>query len=116
MGNLDVRQVDLERGMPPVDQALKLMAFELRRSRGLGYGAVKLIHGDGSSGKGGRIRVQARAQLGRMAARGEVQGVIFGESFSIFDEATRRAFDRCPALRRDSDLERHNNGITIVLL
>ena len=116
MGSLDVRQVDLEWGMPPVDQALKQMTFELRRSRGLGYGAVKLIHGYGSSGKGGRIRVEARALLRRMAARGEVRAVIFGEEFSIFNAPTRQALERCPPLRGDSDLERHNNGITIVLI
>lgn len=116
MGRSELREVDLERGMPPVDQALKQLTFELRRSRSLGYAAVKLIHGYGSTGKGGRIRLEARALLGRMAARGEVGQVVFGEDFSIFDPATREAFLRCPALRRDRDLERHNNGVTIVLL
>ena len=42
--------------------------------------------------------------------------VIPGERFSIFDEETRRAFLHCPELRRDCDLERSNNGITIVIL
>ena len=105
MGSSELREVDLERGMPRADQALKQ-----------GYAAVKLIHGYGSTGKGGRIRVEARALLGRMAARGEVRGVIFGEDFSIFNAPVLEAFQRCPALRRDRDLERHNNGVTIVLL
>ena len=42
--------------------------------------------------------------------------MIPGERFSIFDEETRQAFQRCPELRQDSDLERCNNGITIVVL
>ena len=116
MGSSELREVDLERGMPRADQALKQLTFELRRSRSLGYAAVKLIHGYGSTGKGGRIRVEARALLGRMAARGEVRGVIFGEDFSIFNPAVLAAFRRCEALRRDSDLERYNNGVTIILL
>ena len=42
--------------------------------------------------------------------------MIPGESFSIFEEATRQAFSRCDALRRDEDLDRYNNGVTFILL
>ena len=111
-----LREVDLERGMPTVRAALQQLTFELRRSRSLGCAAVKLIHGYGSSGKGGRIRVEARRRLDRMKAGGEIWGYIPGESFSIFDSDTLAAFQRCPTLRRDRDLERHNNGVTFVLL
>ena len=58
-----LREVDLERGMPTVRAALQQLSFELWRGRSLGCAAVKLIHGYGSSGKGGRIRVEARACL-----------------------------------------------------
>ena len=112
----DLREVDLERGMPTVRAALQRLTLELRRSRGLGCAAVKLIHGYGSSGAGGRIRVEARRRLDRMKAGGEIWGYIPGESFSIFASDTLAAFQRCPTLRRDRDLERHNNGVTFVLL
>lgn len=111
-----LREVDLERGMPTVRAALQQLTFELRRSRSLGCAAVKLIHGYGSSGKGGRIRVEARACLIRMKERGELRDVIPGEMFTIFESQTLAAFQRCPDLRRDLDLERHNNGITVVVL
>ena len=111
-----LREVDLERGMPTMRAALQQLSFELRRGRSLGCAAVKLIHGYGSSGKGGRIRVEARRRLDRMKAGGEIWGYISGESFSIFDSDTLAAFQRCPTLRRDRDLERHNNGVTFVLL
>ena len=111
-----LREVDLERGMPTVRAALQQLSFELWRGRSLGCAAVKLIHGYGSSGKGGRIRVEARRRLDRMKAGGEIWGYIPGEFFSIFDSDTLAAFQRCPTLRRDRDLERHNNGVTFVLL
>ena len=38
----DLREVDLERGMPRAEQAIRQMLFELRRSPGLGCSAVKL--------------------------------------------------------------------------
>ena len=81
-----------------------------------GVTAIKIIHGFGSSGKGGSIRTEARKYLDRQKARGQIKYFIIGEDFSIFDETTRNAFKICDELRRDRDLERHNNGITIVIL
>ncbi|MFQ9472228.1 MAG: hypothetical protein ACLR0P_02995 [Oscillospiraceae bacterium] len=94
-----LREVDLERGMPTMRAALQQLSFELRRGRSLGCAAVKLIHGYGSSGKGGRIRVEARACLARMKERGELRDVIPGEEFTIFEPRTLAAFQRCPDLR-----------------
>lgn len=111
-----LREVNLERGMPRADQAIKQLTFEIHRSRALGYTALKIIHGYGSSGAGGRIRVEARAYLARLRNRREIKGFIPGENFSIFDEDTRNAFQVCGDLRRDRDLERHNNGVTFILL
>jgi len=111
-----LREVNLERGMPRAEQAVRQMTFEIRRSRALGYTGLKIIHGYGSSGTGGRIRMEARACLSRMAARGEIHGFIPGEDFSIFNPAVLEAFRKCGDLRRDRDLERHNNGVTVILL
>ena len=36
----DLREVDLERGMPRAEQAIRQMLFELRRSPGLGCSGV----------------------------------------------------------------------------
>ena len=62
----------------------------------------------------GPSRLSVRCSLSCAAA--PAWGYIPGESFSIFDSDTLAAFQRCPTLRRDRDLERHNNGVTFVLL
>ena len=100
----DLREVDLERGMPRAEQAIRQMLFELRRSPGLGCSGVKLIHGYGSSGAGGRIRVEARRRLDRMKAGGEIWGYIPGES--------QQRRDLRPAVRerQSSALDRKNEG------
>ena len=82
----------------------------------VGASAVKLIHGYGSTGRGGKIRVEVRTYLERQKQRGRIRDFIPGERFSIFDEATRRAFGVCDGLRRDSDLDAANNGVTFVIL
>ena len=51
-----------------------------------------------------------------MQAKSQVKAVILGEDFSIFNDSTRLAFQLCGALRRDPDLERRNQGITLVIL
>ncbi len=111
-----LREVNLERGMPRADQAIRQLTFEIHHSRHLGCRVLKIIHGYGSSGAGGRIRVEARAYLGRLQKRREIRGFIPGEEFSIFSEDTLSAFRICDELRRDRDLERHNNGVTFILL
>ncbi|MCD8342386.1 MAG: Smr/MutS family protein [Clostridiales bacterium] len=111
-----LRQVNLEQGLPTVEQALRRLDSELITSKRLGYAAVKLIHGYGSSGRGGKIRVAVRRELSARQARGQIVGFVPGERFSIFEEETRQALQRCDALRSDRDLERYNNGVTFVIL
>ena len=110
------RELNLELGRPTADEALRRLEAELEAARHMNTPLLKLIHGYGSSGKGGRIRVEARACLARMKERGELRDVIPGEEFTIFEPRTLAAFQRCPDLRKDPDLERHNNGITVVVL
>jgi len=108
--------VNIKAGMPTVDDAIRRITYNIRTAGPLGVSAIKLIDGYGSTGKGGAIRIEARKYLERQKARGSIKGYIAGEDFSLFDEATRKAFLVCDELRRDSDLERHNNGVTIVIL
>ncbi|MDO5547143.1 MAG: hypothetical protein Q4F79_01505 [Eubacteriales bacterium] len=112
----DVREINLEIGKPAVAEALDRMRMELRLSKKRGYAAVKLIHGFGSSGTGGKIRVAVRRELAAMCERGAVRMVIPGEKLTIFEEDTRKLLQICPEFRRDRDLERHNNGITVVVI
>jgi len=108
--------INLEEGMPTSDKAIRRLIFELNTAKKFGYTAIKLIHGFGSSGTGGKIRIEVRNYLLRLHKRDEIQAFIAGERFSIFDEDTRIALNMCDELRNDRNLDRHNNGVTIVIL
>lgn len=110
-----LRIVDLEHGMPTVELGLRRLTSELYTSRRMGCTAVKLIHGYGSSGKGGKLRIAVRRELEGMKKRGQIKSVIPGEKFTIFETETLSAFSAAPELRRDPDLERYNNGVTFVI-
>lgn len=111
-----LREVNLELGMPYVADAVKRLTFEVHHSKTMGCTVLKVIHGYGSSGKGGKIRVAARERLEFLQKKKEIQCFITGEKFSIFDAATLKAFQVCPELRKDRDLERSNNGVTFIVL
>ncbi len=111
-----LKEVNIKEDLPAASDAVKRVTFHISRSKALGYSALKIIHGYGSSGKGGKIRTETRGYLQRQKAKGVIKDFIPGENFSIFNEATRNAFDVCDELRHDSDLDRSNNGITIVII
>ena len=111
-----LREVNIKADMPTVDDAIKRITYNIKNAQALGADVIKFVHGYGASGKGGAIRTEARKYLDRQVGNGQIKYYIRGEDFSIFDENTRKAFAVCDELRRDSDLERHNNGITIVIL
>lgn len=106
------RELNLELGRPTADEALR----RLEAARHMNTPLLKLIHGYGSSGKGGRIRTASRKYLLAQQEKGRIAAVVPGERFSIFDETTRRALQQYPHLRQDRDLERENMGVTFIFL
>ena len=112
----ELKSVNIKYGMPDSDDAVRRVTYNIRNSKQLGTRAIKFIHGYGSTGAGGVIRTKTRRYLAEQKRKRLIADFIPGEDFSIFSEATRRAFEICPDLRNDPDLDRHNNGITIVIL
>lgn len=111
-----LKEINIKSDMPTAQEAVQRMSFSISNGRSLGASAVKIIHGYGSSGKGGKIRIESRRYLQDQKDKRHIRDFIIGEDFSIFNDATLKAFGLCDDLRRDKDLDRHNNGITIVIL
>jgi hypothetical protein len=111
-----IRIVNLEEGMPTVEQARLRMQHELQAARKAGCKAVKLIHGYGSSGTGGVLRVELQKDLRRAAENGVIQAFIAGEDWRISDANTWKVLKQFPEWKQDSDLGRKNQGISIVVL
>ena len=108
--------VNLEEGMPTAEQAERRLISELGRARASGAKVVKLIHGYGSSGVGGKLRISVRQFLGAKKRRNTIKALVPGEEWDIFNDESRRLLEACPDLSRDRDLGRGNPGITLVLL
>ncbi len=102
--------------MPLVREALSRMESELRLARSSGVAMVKFVHGYGSSGVGGEIRVAVQNALAALLRQGNLKAVICGEDWRVSDEATWALIKKWPEIKQDSDLGRKNLGITVVVL
>ncbi len=102
--------------MPLVREALERLNRELALAHQEKAKLLKLVHGYGSSGAGGEIRIAVQKRLLELAQNGQVRGCIFGENWSKTDDISWKLLQSHPELKSDSDLGRRNKGITIVLL
>ena len=111
-----IKIVNLEDGLPSIEQARSRLSTELGAARAGGVRILKIIHGYGSSGVGGDLRIALQATLRQMAGRGEVRACIFGENWGKADESAWALLKQFPELKEDRDLGRGNRGITVVVL
>ena len=77
---------------------------------------VKVIHGYGSSGKGGALCFGLRKSFGLRKKEGVIKDFIAGDDFSIFNERVLALLQAMPDLRGDPDLDATNEGVTILWL
>jgi len=115
LGN-GIPRLNLEDGMPPVEEAVSRMNMGIQEMRVSGVKAVKLIHGYGSTGRGGKIRVGVRNELAAMKRKRLIKDYIPGEDFGPVDAASRKLAEQEKAVARDPDYGRMNHGITVVVL
>ena len=111
-----VAVVNLENGMPTVEEALLDMRLSLQSMRSSGVRFVKLIHGYGSTGRGGKICLSVRNELAAMVRRRLIRDFVAGEDFGPYSTAARSMADRDREITRDPDYGKCNHGITIIAL
>ncbi len=110
------RVINIERGRPLVETALRKMENELTRARTERVLVVTLIHGYGSSGKGGRIRTECRKVLDHLRAAKSIKEVVAGEDFRKRTGPGKYLVNRFPELAVACRSDFSNPGITIVVI
>jgi len=111
-----IKTVNLKSDRPTVHEALERLHREMGRARQQNHTLLKVIHGYGSRGEGGDIRIAVQNRLHELVAGGQIAGCIFGEEWSKSSEQAWRMLQAHPELKQDPDLGRRNLGITIVVL
>ncbi|MDR0993997.1 MAG: Smr/MutS family protein [Verrucomicrobiota bacterium] len=110
-----LRTLNIEVGLPTVDEALQRLSIQLSRARTDGVRLVRVIHGWGSaSGGGGKIRTAARSWIRQQAQTGSIRFYLFGDHYTPSSPEGRDFLRRHPALRAEERQDRQNPGITFV--
>jgi|ERR1035441_4567843 hypothetical protein len=111
-----MRTYNVEAGMPTLDEARRLVIEEIKRAKREGAKVLKVIHGYGSSGKGGALCIGLRKSFRLRKKEGVIKDAIAGEDFSIFNETVLAMLEAVPELRGDPDLSATNEGVTVLWL
>jgi hypothetical protein len=116
LADLGIAEVNIKSDMPTVEVALTRLETALR-PYGKTSKLIKIVHGYGSTGVGGKIRTAVRQRLRSKKAVGGISDFIPGEEFSMFNPATQKALALYHReLTGDRDYNRSNAGITVVIL
>ncbi len=110
------KTVNLEAGRPTVELALERLTELIDDAKRNRVTVLTVIHGYGSSGKGGAIREECRKTLDHLKDSGTIREYVAGELFHRKYGQVRSLLQRFPRLRSDMNLNRNNRGITLVIL
>lgn len=107
---------NLKENNPTVEIAIANLEIEIERGQKYGVKAIKFIHGYGSHGVGGTIRMAVKQYLKSALKTRKIKGVISGLEWTIACDKTFNLLEICPESAYDCDLNSGNLGITIVVL
>jgi hypothetical protein len=111
-----IKTFNVEAGRPILDEARRLVIEEIKQAKREGVKVLKVIHGYGSSGKGGALCVGLRKSFGLRKKECVIKDFVVGEDFSIFNDTVLALLEAVPELRGDPDLGAINEGVTIIWL
>ncbi len=111
-----IKTFNVEAGIPTLEEARRLVIDEIKQAKLGGAKVLKVIHGYGSSGKGGSLCVGLRKSFGLRKKERVIRDFIPGEDFTIFNPTTLNLLEAAPEMRADQDLGATNEGVTIVWL
>ena len=108
--------LNIEADLPTLDEARRRVIAEIAQAKRAGVRVLKVIHGYGSSGVGGKLCIGLRKSFGLRKKEGAIKDFITGEEFSIFHDRTLSLLEAVPELRGDPDLNATNEGVTLLWL
>ncbi len=110
-----IRTVNLKEGLPVVEDALSSMRREIADARACRVKVLKLVHGYGSTGTGGKIKQAVQVELASMHLQGQIRMYVVGDDYAV-SVAGQELRARYPELLRSRRQDFENRGITFVEL
>jgi hypothetical protein len=108
--------VNIEAGRPSVEEGIQRLKEGLLRARHSGIKIIRVIHGYGSSGTGGKLRDACRLFLRQEKSARRIKSFLPGEDYTRGSGAGKDLFNRHPGLQQSEGSDSRNPGITLVEL
>ena len=110
-----IRTVNLKEGLPVVEDALSSMRRVIADARACRVKVLKLVHGYGSTGTGGKIKQAVQVELASMHLQGQIRMYVVGDDYAV-SVAGQELRARYPELLRSRRQDFEYRGITFVEL
>lgn len=110
----DFREINLEEGLPAAAEGMERLKSMIALYKKSKVKCVVVIHGYGSSGKGGEIGKKARSWLLAQKKKGYVKSVLFGEDCFVTNFDALLLKGKYPQIGEYFRVSNH--GVTIVEL
>ena len=102
------KEINIKYDNPSIKVAANRLQLELIKAKGEGVKVIKIIHGWGSTGVGGDIKIAVNNHLSKIQS-----GVIIpGEKFNSSQRQVKNWIKKYPELKNDDTLNRKNKGVT----
>ena len=105
-------ELNIKEGMPSASDALSDLQASLKRFKQDKYKCILIIHGYGSTGKGGVIHDKARSWLRAQERNGKIKNMVYGEDFNVLNFKALALKNKYNELQ--SLLKVCNHGVTVV--
>lgn len=112
-----IKEINIKEDFPPVDVAVANMENEIDVNKKFGDSIIKIVHGYGSHGIGGAIKIGIREKLEIMKRRALILDYIKGESFtSKMVNDMKISTKLKQELLCDSSIDSFNSGMTVIII
>ena len=113
----DIDVINLELDSPTSEEAVDQLTHYIRAASEANVRALVVIHGYGSSGKGGNIRKKIREALEHNYFADRISEYYHGEDLKHQSDAYREIIKRRPTLKRHlKRFKEGNAGITLLIM
>jgi len=115
-GTLKYSTCNLKDDMPTCEEAYRRLSYAINSARDNNVKVLKIIHGYGSTGKGGELRYCLRERFQAMTWQRRILDFLPGEDLSRSNSKGIKFLKKYPKLVNDSDFNRGNKGVTFIVL
>ena len=111
-----MRIINIKEDKPNVDYAMYLLDEEIKYSKAIGNKVIVVIHGYGSHGQGGAIKLALKSYLPHLKKIKAIDDFVFGENWGELNETRKKICQIAPNVEINENLMNINSGVSVILL